>query len=590
MNDNNNEIQNKLDVILSRLDDQEEKINRLTVQAFPQGMGVVEELPSPPPLPTETGASPVYEPVSADPGWFDRFVDWVKEDWLMKLGALLLLIGFGWLASYAFLNNWIGPMGRIALGIIAGASILLLGWWRMNKFVHQGSIFLVLGSTIMLLTIFAAREIYEFFTPLSALVIMFLSTAFVALASVKYDRRSLALASLLLAGVAPLLTDLPDLNFIPLFAYLFVVTVGAIWVVAITGWRILTAAALVLITLYSLPHFESTGVDTDILLLFAFAFAGLFFITNTLGILKLKGKAITSDLVTAAGNGLFLLTWIVVAVADEWQSLVMSAWMIVFAFGAFMLFRATQRREPFYVYLGVGIGMLAAATAAELDGATLTIAYTIESAIIPLVAYYVMRDIRIVRNISLLLIGPMFLSFGSIASSAWHTGIFHQDFFVLLTLTVVFLCLGIAFRQQDSTIAIKDKNKKISDFSIVMFIISSIYAYILLWISLHASSMSNDTATMISLLTYTVIGLATYMYGKIHDSKELRIYGAILLGFVVGRLLLVDVWKMVLSGRIITFFAVGTLLMSTAFFSRKQSKQVAKTMAEPIESNNNLPT
>lgn len=49
----------------------------------------------------------------------ERFVAWLKEDWLMKLGAMLLLIGFGWLTTYAFLSNWIGPMGRIALGIVA---------------------------------------------------------------------------------------------------------------------------------------------------------------------------------------------------------------------------------------------------------------------------------------------------------------------------------------------------------------------------------------------------------------------------------------------------------------------------------------
>lgn len=40
---------------------------------------------------------------------------------------MLLLIGFGWLTTYAFLNNWIGPMGRIALGIIAGSLFILLG-------------------------------------------------------------------------------------------------------------------------------------------------------------------------------------------------------------------------------------------------------------------------------------------------------------------------------------------------------------------------------------------------------------------------------------------------------------------------------
>ena len=58
----------------------------------------------------------------------DRFVRWIREDWLLKLGALLLLVGLSWLASYAFLNNWIGPMGRIALGLVAGTGFIALGW------------------------------------------------------------------------------------------------------------------------------------------------------------------------------------------------------------------------------------------------------------------------------------------------------------------------------------------------------------------------------------------------------------------------------------------------------------------------------
>ncbi len=66
-------------------------------------------------------------PTQITPTSFDKFVEWLKEDWLLKLGAMLLLIGFGWLTTYAFLNNWIGPMGRIALGIIAGSLFILLG-------------------------------------------------------------------------------------------------------------------------------------------------------------------------------------------------------------------------------------------------------------------------------------------------------------------------------------------------------------------------------------------------------------------------------------------------------------------------------
>ncbi len=338
----------------------------------------VPEIPLPPSVPLGSGTSPA-----------DRFVRWIREDWLLKLGALLLLVGFSWLTTYAFLNNWIGPMGRIAIGLIAGAGFITLGWVRIRKLPHQGGVFLVLGSTTVLVTTYAAREIYDFFTPASALTLMFLSTAFVALASVKHNSRALALSSIILAGIAPLLTNSPTTDNVALFSYLLVVTLGAIWIVFLTGRRELTIAALAVVTLYSLPFFFSLfRSDKDILLLFAFAFSTVFFLTNAAGIIKSKTGRSTADLITAAGNGLFLLAWIMAAAPQEWKSLIIAAWMIVFVSGAFLISRAAKQSTPFYVYAGVGVIMLAAATAAELDGAALTIAYTVECGIVTMLSYH----------------------------------------------------------------------------------------------------------------------------------------------------------------------------------------------------------
>src|SRR3989344_6591697 len=158
--------------------------------------------------------------VSLEPTLVEKFLKWFAEDWLLKLGALLLLIGFGWFASYAFLHNWIGPVGRITAGLIAGVLILMLGWWRIRNYLHQGGIFLVLGSTTILLTIYAAREIYDFFTPSIALIVMFLSALVVTVASVRHKSKQLAILSIALAGIAPLLTHSPTADYVSLFNYL----------------------------------------------------------------------------------------------------------------------------------------------------------------------------------------------------------------------------------------------------------------------------------------------------------------------------------------------------------------------------------
>lgn len=506
----------------------------------------------------------------------DRFVRWIREDWLLKLGALLLLVGLSWLASYAFLNNWIGPMGRIALGLVAGTGFIALGWWRIKKFIHQGGIFLVLGSTTVLVTIYAAREVYDFFTPASALAVMFLSTAFVALASVKYNSRSLSLSSIILAGIAPVLTNSPSADSVALFSYLLVVILGAIWIVVLTGRRELTAAALSVVTVYSLPFFfERYRTDSDILLLFAFTFSAVFFLTNLTGIVKSKTGKSPADLVTAAGNGMFLLAWISAAAPPEWKSLIIVAWMIVFVTGAFLISRAANQVAPFYVYAAVGIIMLAAATAAELDGPALTIAYTIECGIIVVMTYLLRREINLAQRACLLLLVPMSRSLPSIEYYSWSDTVFNQHFFVLALLSLTLGGLGFFFRH----IARAD-NKVSAKLINALLVVGSIYAYTLLWLSLHADFANSAMAVGTSLLIYTVVGLIFYIRGRAIVRKGFIAYGGIMLGFVVLRLLTVDVWKMELTGRIVTFLLVGALLMSTAFLIRKRQTVKDETSRE----------
>ena len=502
----------------------------------------------------------------------DHFTAWLKENWLLKLGALLLLIGFGWLVSYAFLNNWIGPMGRITLGLVGGALILLLGTWHMRSYMTQGSIFVALGATIMLLTTYAARSTYDFFTPTSALALMFSISALVAFVSSIYNRKQLAIASIALAGVAPLLTHSPTPDYVSLFWYLLIVILGAVWIVVWKGYREVTLAALIVVGLYSMPvliGLQST--DKSVLLLFAYGFAAIFYVTNTAGLLRLKGTDATSDMITAAASALLLLVLIYVAAVKEWQSLIVSAWAIAFVLGAFVIFRMSARREPLFLYAGIGVAFIAAATALELEGAVLTIAYTLEAAAVSLAIFAITRDVFAAQKSTLLLLGPAILSFTSVISSEWRFGVFNKHFFVLALLSLTFFALAGAF----SKAARATGSKAVIDANSVLAVIGSLYAFVLLWLSVHAALPQNpDIAVMIALAVYTVLGIAAYLRGSVQVNMGLRAYGAALLIFVVGRLFVVDVWQMELTGRIITFFLIGTLLMSTAFLGRKKREEI----------------
>ncbi len=539
------------------------RVRRLE-EAMQQGTTVPARASAPETRYKETQAAPeTRTQPELGPSASEQLMAWLKEDWLLKTGGLFLLIGFGWLTTYAFMNNWIGPMGRISLGILAGTAILILGTWRIRGFVHQGAVFLVVGSTTILITVFAARQVYDFFTPATALGIMFLSSAYVALVSVRFKNKALSVASIILGGIAPLLTHSPSPDFTALYAYLLVIVLGTVWIVALTGQRELTAVSLILVTVYSIPQILDGDRDST-LLLFAYAFSAIFFVTNTVGILKLKDRNLVPDMIVAGGNGLFLLAWIMSNAPEEWQSLIISGWMLAFIAGAYSVFRASGKREPFYVYAGVSIAMLAAATAAELSGAALTIAFSIEAALISFGAYLMLEDKRLAERLCLLFIGPVLLSLESFGSSAWHQGVLHEDFFVLLVLAILLMGLGIFYSNAGG------KQQRVSDINRTLLVVGSVYAFGLVWLSLKALMENDDLAVMASLLIYTVVGLISYFFGQTHGKKGLGVYGGVVLGAVIARLLLIDVWNMPLAPRFITFFAIGILLMSTAFFRNKK--------------------
>jgi uncharacterized membrane protein len=114
----------------------------------------------------------------------------------------------------------------------------------------------------------------------------------------------------------------------------------------------------------------------------------------------------------------------------------------------------------------------------------------------------------------------------------------------------------------------------------IFLVIGSIYLYILLWLSLQ-SGLRNfrsgeidgySLAVFIALTIYTIIGIVSYFYGFQKNKKDLLLYGGSLIGFVVFRLLTVEIWQMQLTGRIITFFLIGILLIisSTTFLSKNK--------------------
>lgn len=560
--------------VSSRLDALELKIKNsgvvAPVQAQPQVAPVAPVLNSEGNLMTPVFPSSVPVSAVATEGAFSK---WMKEDWLMKLGAFIFILGFGWFVSYAFANNWIGPVGRISMGVVAGIIIMALGFRRMMKYPSQGALFMALGAGMAMLTVFAGRTIYNFFTPETAVAFDFLIAAMVSYASYKFNMKSLANVAQVLAFVTPLLAA-GSTNSVFLFSYLFFISLATLFLASVTGWRDLIASSLIFVGLYSLPYITVWGGtyshDAPVILNFAYVFSALYLFTDMASMLKNKSDTKNSATL-AALNGFFLLLWIHGVASKDWTSMIFAGWAVVFAGSSFLAFRHSTKLVPFYAYGSVAVAFIAAATAAELQGASLVIAFTVEVLLLIISVFMITKSLKPTLSTAWLFSIPMVLSLSSLAAYQTSQELLSKDFFVLVLLAISLIAAG---RIITSYYDYLGEKKGEANMGSVLVVLGTVYAGFTLWQFIHILMMDTpDMATMTTLVIFTILGLAAYFMGLYGNDIARRTYGIALLGFVVVRLLLVDVWQMELFGRVVTFGVVGVLLMSTAFITKKKKHE-----------------
>ncbi|MBP7967545.1 DUF2339 domain-containing protein [Candidatus Woesebacteria bacterium] len=505
-----------------------------------------------------------------EPGTIEKFISWYVKDWPLKTGALFILLGFIWLTTYAFLNNWIGETGRITFGLIAGALILYGGELRLRIVKSQGITLVGLGSSVMVVTVYAAQNLYQMFPPLVALCIIMLVMVLIAVISLRHKQLPLAVMSIIIAGVAPALIGSSEKNIVGLYSYLLAITIGVVWLARYSKWRILLLLSLFIVSIYSLEYFFSNAqtllsyqTPQDVLMLrfFALTFIGIYFLT-TLASIVTNRKATMIDLQSAIAVGLFTMAWINGLVHEEYKAFIIVSASLLFALGSYATFVYTKLKEPVYAYTAVAVVMLAVATGYAFDGPVLAIAFALEAFILPIVAIELF-GLEIGKYMFFYYTLPFVVSLSTFDSSSWNQGLLQNDFYSLTVVTLSFLLSGMYFYYKE-----KDKATQIHTISLFILITGCVYGLIWIWKVFHSLFSAEYLARMVTLLVYSLIGLQAYVKGEHDNRKILYRFGMALLIFVVARLLVVEVWDMQLAMRIVTFFVIGLLFIGSVLIKK----------------------
>jgi len=164
---------------------------------------------------------------------FERYFQeyFISANLVTVLGSIILLVGIGFFIRYSILDAWINIYGRIVLGIITSAALLLLAHILREKQKAFSSIITGTALGILYYIFASAYYNYRLFTTAEALFITIALTTFSVLLSFFYNRVSLAQLSVLAAFTAPLLINYNRQEIVLLFYYLLVLDIGVLVVV-----------------------------------------------------------------------------------------------------------------------------------------------------------------------------------------------------------------------------------------------------------------------------------------------------------------------------------------------------------------------
>ncbi len=158
---------------------------------------------------------------------------------LARIGAVVLLIGVGFLAKYAADRDFVPIEVRLAGVTLLAIALLLIGWRlrtsrRGYAVTLQGA-----GMGVLYLTVFAALARYQLVPPGAAFALLVLLVVATGVLAVRQDAMPLAVLGTLGGFAAPVLTSSGAGEHVVLFSYFALLNAGIFAIAWLRPWRAL---------------------------------------------------------------------------------------------------------------------------------------------------------------------------------------------------------------------------------------------------------------------------------------------------------------------------------------------------------------
>jgi uncharacterized membrane protein len=367
--------------------------------------------------PVKEWTPPVKEHKEPELSFFERYPDlekFIGENLVNKIGIAILVLAIGFFVKYAIDNNWVGPVGRVGIGIVCGGILTGFAHRMRNSYKAFSSVLVGGGLAIFYFTITLAYQQFHLFSQPIALAILVVITVFAVSLSLLYDKQELAVIALVGGFASPFMVSNGSANYNGLFIYLLILNIGLLIIAYYKAWRILNISAFGLsVIVFALVLFNLDVGTYVIGFRYATVFYLLFFTINIINNVRENKKFLSVDFTILLTNtalyfatGLYLLT---VMHQEQFRGLFSAGLGALNLVLSFILFRNRKvDTNILYLLIGITLTFISLTAPIQLHGNNITLFWASEAVL--LYWLYQKSSIKLMKLTSLIIWLAMFVS------------------------------------------------------------------------------------------------------------------------------------------------------------------------------------
>ena len=497
--------------------------------------------------------------------------------WLNYVGILALLFAVTFFLKYAFDNNWVGPRGRVGIGLLMGGA--LYPWShrlleRGYKYFSEG--IAGLGAAVLYLSLWAGWHYYAIFSQSTAFALMIVVTPATMVVAVGRNSERIAFLALIGGLITPMLVSTGENHEVALFTYLTILGAGVVGIAWVRNWKSLPPAQFAATLIYFWGWYSDFYRNNE--LTTTIVFATVFFILfAALPVVRSWREGDLSGLESAIVliNSLAYLVSLrrMLWPQERWALTAAVLLLAAAHLGAERMLpekRGGELRVARILYAGLALTFVTLAIPIRLDGRWITIAWAVEGAVL------IWSGLRV-------RLAPMrwagLAMFAVVAGRLATISIPAGDFLLnarFATFAIAVACILAACYFASGAW------RELSDAEKMDYRVAAVGANILALVALSLEfwdvfgrmpslGIDRGHAQELALsMLWLVYALGLLGAGLWKKSEALRWQALVLLGVVIVKVFLFDLSFLEKFYRIVSFFLLGLALLLISFYYQRQ--------------------